>query len=430
MNKEINMHIPGYYEFCNRVKIISGHSSLDKIPSMLTELKSVKPIIITDKGVKGAGLIDPVIKALGSRYKAGAIYDNVPADSDVTAVKEVAQLYRKNKCDSIIAVGGGSVLDTAKGVNILVSEYSDNLMDFTGFGALKRKLKPLIAVPTTSGTGSEMTLVAVIADHSRNVKMLFPSLFLLPDAAVLDPRMTKTLPAFLTAPTAMDAMTHAVEGYTCLAKNPLSDTTAITAIRLISENILRAVKSPGDLKARLALANGSALAGMSFSNSMVGMVHALGHSVGAICHVPHGTCMSILLPYGLEYNLHKTGHLTAELLFPLAGEKIYNETPREERPRRTIEYIRSLNAELRKETKGGHYTCFKEIVDRNGGIVVPKDILPEIARLSLNDGAIVYNPEELNYDDVLMVLEHAWEGKPLNLKKIKRGKVTSKIRVR
>lgn len=367
-------------------------------------------------------------KALGEKFKAGAIYDNVPADSDVKAVKEIASLYRETNCDSIIAVGGGSVLDTAKGVNILVSENSDNLMNFTGFGALKRKLKPLIAVPTTSGTGSEMTLVAVIADHDKDVKMLFPSLFLLPEMAVLDSRITKTLPPFLTAPTAIDALTHACEGYTCLSKNPLSDVTAITAIRLISENIITAVKNPGDLNARLALANGSALAGMSFSNSMVGMVHAIGHSIGAICHVPHGTCMSILLPYGLEYNLHKTGHLTAELLFPLAGEKVYNETPVIERPGKAIEFIRNLNRELRIATGEKHSTCLKEVLDRNGKMMIPKNILPEIAKLSLNDGANVYNPEELNYKDALMVLENAWEGVPLDLKKVKKGKITSKIK--
>ncbi len=422
------MQIPGYYEFCNRVKIVSGHNSLDQLPLMLTQIKSKKPVIITDKGVMGAGLIEYVNKALGDKYKAGAIYDEVPADSDVKAVKEVALLYRKTNCDSIIAVGGGSVLDTAKGVNILVSENSDNLMDFTGFGALKRKLKPMIAVPTTSGTGSEMTLVAVIADHDKDVKMLFPSLFLLPDMAVLDSRMTKTLPPFLTAPTAIDALTHACEGYTCLSKNPLSDVTAITAIRLISENVITAVKNPGDLNARLALANGSALAGMCFSNSMVGMVHAIGHSIGAICHVPHGTCMSILLPYGLEYNLHKTGHLTAELLFPLAGEKVYNETPLIERPGKAIEFIRNLNSELRIATGEKHSTCLKEVLDRDGKMMIPKNILPEIAKLSLNDGANVYNPEELNYKDALMVLENAWEGIPLDLKKVKKGKITSKIK--
>jgi alcohol dehydrogenase len=423
------MDIPGYYEFCNRVRVVSGHKALDNLPEMLNSLKSSRPMIITDKGVMGAGLIEPVKKSLGTKVKAGAYYDNVPPDSDVKTVLEIAKLYKSSKCDSIIAVGGGSVLDTAKGVNILVSENSENLMDFAGSGALKRPLKPVIAVPTTSGTGSEMTLVAVIADHSRDVKMLFPSLFLLPDMAILDSRMTKTLPAFLTAPTAMDAMTHAVEAYTCLAKNPLSDVTAIMAIQLISRNVITAVKKPGDLNARLALANGSALAGMSFSNSMVGMVHAIGHSIGAVSHVAHGTCMSILLPYGLEYNLHKTGHLTAELLFPLAGDEIYSRTPAEERPLKTIAYLRDLNRELQVATDGRHYTCLKEIVDRDGNMMVPKTKLPEIAKLSLNDGAIVQSPEELDYNEILMVLEHAWEGTPLDRKKIKMGKKTSRLKV-
>ncbi len=411
------MHIPGYYEFCNRVKVVSGHLALDKLQEMLKSLKSSKPLIITDKGVMGAGLIEPVRKALGSLTNGAIFYENVPVDSDVKTVLEIAGLYRSSSCDSIIAVGGGSVLDTAKGVNILVSENSENLMDFSGSGALKRPLKPLIAVPTTSGTGSEMTLVAVIADPSRNVKMLFPSLFLLPNMAILDSRMTKTLPPFLTAPTAMDAMTHAFEAYTCMSKNPLSDVTALSAIKLISENILTSIANPGDLKARLALANGSALAGMSFSNSAVGMVHAIGHSIGAICHAAHGTCMSILLPYGLEYNLHKTGHLTGELLFPLAGDEVYRNTPVAERPLKTIVYLRDLNRKLRKETGDKHYTCLKEIVDRDGNMMVPREKLPEIARLSLNDGAIVYNPEDLNYNDILRILEHAWEGTSLNHKK-------------
>ncbi len=423
------MQIPGYYEFCNNVRTVSDHKALEKIPEMLVSVGCSKPMIITDKGVMGAGLIVPVEKALGSKIKAAGIYDDVPPDSDVKTVKDIAAKYRSLKCDSIIAVGGGSVLDTAKGVNILVSENSENLMDFVGFGALKRKLKPLIAIPTTSGTGSEMTLVAVIADHEKDVKMLFPSLFLLPDFAVLDSRMTKTLPDFFTAATGMDAMTHACEAYTCLAKNPLSDTTALSAIRLVSENIIKAVKKPGDMNARLALANASALAGMSFSNSMVGMIHAIGHSIGAICHVPHGVCMSILLPYGLEYNLHKTAHLTAELLFPLKGEDVYNSTDPRDRPAAAIEAIRELNRDLRKATGGKHATCLKEVLNRDGLNMVQIEAFPDIARLALNDGAMAYNPEDLDYNDMIMVLERAWEGVPLDLKKIKKGKVTSRIKI-
>ncbi|PKL39819.1 MAG: alcohol dehydrogenase [Spirochaetae bacterium HGW-Spirochaetae-1] len=424
------MDLPVYYEFCNRVKTISGHKALEKIPEILSRLSAARPMIITDKGVSQAGLIKLVEKAVkvkGSKVTIGAVNDEVPPDSDLTVVNKLAGIYHKNKCDSIIVVGGGSAIDTAKGVNILVSYDDDNLMKYSGAGAINKKLKPLIAVPTTSGTGSEVTVVAVIADHVKNLKMLFVSYYLLPDVAILDSRMTKTLPPFLTAPTGMDALTHACEAYTCLGKNPISDTTALIAIRDISRNILGVVKKPNDLNGRLALANGANLAGMAFSNSMVGMVHTLGHSVGAVCHVPHGMCMSILLPYGLEYNLHKSGKYTGHLLWALAGDEVYAATSEKDRPLKAIEYIRGLNQSLYDATGGRHARCLKEITDRSGNQVVPKDMLSAIAKTAMGDGSIVYNPEELTYDDAMMVLEAAWEGTPLDLKKVKKSPGKMKV---
>jgi len=419
------MLLPSYYEFCVRVKTISGHRALEKIPGALEKLGATRPMIITDKGVAGAGLVKLVssaMKSKGSNIKTGAVYDDVPADSDLKVIKIVTDLYRKKKCDSIIAVGGGSVMDTAKGVNILASMGGDDIMDYAGSNAVKEKLKPLIAIPTTSGTGSEVTLVAVIADHENNVKIPFTSYFLLPDVAVLDSRMTRTLPPVITAFTGMDAMTHACEAYNCLGKNPLSDTTALSAIRLISRNLLRVVKKPGDLEGRLALANGAILAGMAFSNSMVGLVHNLGHATGGVCGVPHGICMSILLPYGLEYNLHRTGNFTGELLFALAGEEVYAATPKKERAEAAIAYIRQMNQDLHDATGGGHARFFNEVKNRDGDLMVPKDKLPDIARTAMGDGAKIYNPEEISYRDGLMVLEHAWEGIPLNLKKVRKGR--------
>jgi alcohol dehydrogenase len=426
------MQLPGYYEFCCRVKTISGHDALEKIPEALIKLNAKKPMIITDKGVAGAGLVKLVetamkVKSRSSKIKIAATYDDVPPDSGVKMVESVAKIYRAKKCDSIIAIGGGSVLDTAKAVNILVSLGGDKLMKYAGAGGVKKKLKPLVAIPTTSGTGSEMTLVAVIADHERNVKLPFTSYFLLPDIAILDSRMTKTLPDFLTAPTTMDAMTHACEAYTCMAKNPLSDTAALSAIELISNNLLNVVKNPNDMEGRLALANASALAGIAFSNAMVGMVHTLGHATGGACHVPHGTCMSLLLPYGLEYNLHKSGHLTADLLLPLAGEEVYNATPKKDRALMAIKYIRGLNQDLYDATDGRHARSFNEVYDRDGNMMVPLDKLEDIARTATGDGSQFYNPEEIDYNDCLMVLNHAWEGKPLDLKKVKKGSKGMKL---
>ncbi len=415
------MYLPGYYEFFCPVKVVAGHGVLEKIPDLLAGLHAEKPMILTDKGVTAAGLIDIVTGAISDGIEIGAMEDDVPPDSDLHVVNSLAKVYREKGCDSIIAVGGGSVMDTAKGINIVVSEDADDLMEFSGAGALKRRLKPLIALPTTAGTGSEVTLVAVIADHEKNRKMPFASYFLLPDVALLDPRLTLTLPPFLTALTGMDALSHAVDACLCLSKNPLSDAHALEAISLVFRNLLNVVKNPDDVDGRLALATAATLAGISFSNAMVGVVHALGHSVGSVCHVPHGTCMAIFLPYGLEYNLHKAAEPLAELLFPIAGDKVYAQTPRERRAETVIEYIRKLNQDLHDATDGRHPRFLKEVVGRDGARMVPRDKLPEIAKTSLGDGTLFYNPEDLDYDDCLMMLDAAWEGVELDRSKIKKG---------
>jgi alcohol dehydrogenase len=415
------LNIPGYYEYCCRVNVVAGHDALEKIPGILAGVNASRPMIVTDPGVAGAGLIDLVTSALGNQVQIGGVDAEVPPDSSLEAVRRIAAAYRQNDCDALIAVGGGSVLDTAKGVNIMVSEETGDLMAFSGAGALKHRLKPLIAIPTTAGTGSETTLVAVIKDHERHQKMLFTSYFLLPDAAILDSRMTLTLPPAITAATAMDALTHAMEAYTCLAKNPLSDASAISAIELIARHLMPVMKQPDDRDGRLALALAATLAGMAFSNAMVGMVHTIGHAIGAVCGVPHGTCMAILLPYGLEYNLHRNGHLTSELLLPLEGADVYARTPQEKRALRVIVRVRELNQSLNDITHGRHARFLGEIIDRDGNPAVPKDRLPDIVATAKNDGSLLYNPEELDDEDYRMVLEHAWDGTPLDRNRVKKG---------
>ncbi|MCG8643453.1 MAG: iron-containing alcohol dehydrogenase [Desulfobacterales bacterium] len=415
------MYIPEYYEFCCRVNIVAGHDALEEIPGRLSAMGASCPMILTDQGVKAAGLVDTVINAVRDQLSIKRIEDDVPPDSDLGVVNRLAAVYNENECDAIIAVGGGSVLDTAKGINILVSEKADDLMQFTGAGVLKRKLKPLVAVPTTAGTGSEVTMAAVIADHEKNRKMVFGSYFLLPDVAVIDSRMTRTLPPHITAATAMDAMAHAVEACVMLAKNPLSDTHAKQAIQMIKDHLLNVIANPNDTDGRLALATAAAMAGISFSNSLVGMVHALGHSFGSVCRVPHGNCMAILLPYGLEYNLHKVEDRIADLLFSLAGPETYAKTPENERALKTIESIRDFNRELCRVTHGMHAVCFKDLKDRNHNPLVPRERLPEVATTALGDGMVFYNPEDVDYDDWLMVAEAAWQGTPLDRSEIKKG---------
>ena len=415
------MDMPAYFEYGCGVRIVAGHDVLESIPDMLETFGAHRPLIVTDKGVSGAGLVDVLTSALGGGVAVGGIEDDVPTDSSIETVRGIAAAYRRHDCDALIAIGGGSVLDTAKGVNILVSENSEDLLAFCGSGTVKRPLRPLLAVPTTSGTGSETTLAAVIKDETRHRKMTFGSPFLMPDAAVLDSRMTLTLPSAITAATAMDALTHAIEAYTCLAKNPLSDVGALTAVKLISHHLPRVMTTPEDPEGRLALAVAATIAGMAFGNSLVGMVHTIGHALGAVCGVPHGNCMAMLLPYGLEYNRHKNGHLTAEILSALADGETFARTPRDQRAPTVIRMIRDLNESLHQACDGRHPRCLKEVRNARGEAAVPMEALPRIARAALDDGMILFNPEDLDYDDFLMVLEHAWDGRPLDRSRVRRS---------
>jgi alcohol dehydrogenase len=316
-----------YYEFFCPVKLIVGNRALDNIPFELGALGASRPMIVTDRGVAGAGLVDRLRDVLSiGGLQVAAIFDEVPPDSSVVAVRAIARRYREAACDSLIALGGGSPIDTAKAANILASEDTDDLIGFSGVGNLPRPLKPLVVIPTTAGTGSEVTYVSVIRDEARGVKVAFASPFLMPDAAVLDPRMTLSLPPQITAATAMDALTHAIEAYTCLAKNPMSDAYAFAAVRAIATHLLPVLDRPGDEDGRLELAQAAAMAGIAFSNSMVGLVHALGHATGALCHIHHGTCMSVLLPAVLDYNM--------DARRAAIGERRHGPRPRRRRARR------------------------------------------------------------------------------------------------
>lgn len=388
-----------FYEFFCPVKIIAGHKALEHIPFELSMLQSTRPMVITDKGVIGAGLLAHVEKAFGgSGIAIAAVFDDVPPDSSLNTVRMAADLYRRHQCDGIIAVGGGSVIDTSKAVNMLVSEGGDDLKKFAGAHHLKRPLRPLFVVPTTAGTGSEVTMVAVISDEG--VKIPFTSYFLMPNAAILDSRMTLTLPPSITAMTAMDAMTHAIEAYTCMAANPISDAFASGAIRKISENLLTVMDNPGDAAARLELAQASTMAGIAFSNSMVGMVHALGHSLGALCHLPHGLCMNLFLPYVLEYNLSANGNKIGDLLLPLAGADVYAQTAAAERASRAIATLRTLRDELFARCK------LPRTLQETGKVEAHQ--LSTIAEMAINDGAIIFNPKEADHEELMAVLKAAW----------------------
>ncbi|ENX00239.1 MULTISPECIES: iron-containing alcohol dehydrogenase [Acinetobacter] len=390
-----------YYEFFCPVKVIAGHAALEHIPFELSTLGAKRPLIITDKGVRANNLLVPIEAAFESTdAEIAAIFDDVPPDSSLGTVRRAAQLYRDNNCDAIIAIGGGSVIDTSKATNILVSEGGDDLLKYSGAHNLPKPLKPFFVIPTTSGTGSEVTMVAVVSDTEKNLKMPFASYYLMPHAAILDPRMTQTLPPHLTAMTAMDAMTHAVEAYTCMAANPISDAYATAAVKKVSENLFKVLDNPSDAQGRLELAQASTMAGIAFSNSMVGLVHSLGHALGAVAHLPHGLCMNLFLPYVLEYNKEVNGGKIAELLLPLAGPDIYAQTPGHLRANKAIATIQAMRDRIYSLTK------LPRTLSETGKVSEAQ--LDEVAEKALNDGSIIYNPKEATLEDLKTILKKAW----------------------
>jgi len=387
-----------FFEFFCPVKIISGHKALANLPYEMTLLGVSKALVITDPGVVNAGLLKPVQATMkGSDCKIAAIYDKTPPDSSSYVCNEVAQMFLKKKCDCFIALGGGSCIDTAKGANIVISEGTDDLMKFQGMDRLTAHQKPLIVIPTTAGTGSEATLVAVIKDVDRNTKMPFVSDELYPALAIIDPKMTMSMPPKITAATGMDALTHAVEAYYSLQKNPISDCFATSAIKLIFGNLLTAAKNGADEQARLAMANASLMAGIAFSNAMVGVVHALAHAAGGICKVPHGLANAILLPYGMEYNLKSSAAALGELA-PAMGVKDLKGNAKK-RAEAAIQAVFDLRQKL-------HDATGMPLTLSEAG-VTQKD-LEKIAHGAVNDGSCTYNPEELEYKDAFKILKKAY----------------------
>jgi len=393
--------LPDYYEFCNPPKLLSGNFALENIPEALEDLKAKKPLLLCDQMLAKIGTMQTVIDALVSGgITPGGSFTEIPADSSSLVVNQIAALYRSLNCDSLIAVGGGSVLDTAKGVKMLISQNIDNIMDAMGCEIIDCGERiPFIAIPTTGGTGSEATLVAVILDPVKNAKMEFISYHLLPDVAVLDPRMTLTLPPRITAATGMDALCHAVESYTCLQKNPISDAFAAGALEMIRENLRTAVNDGKNAKARLAMANAAFMAGTAFSNSMVGVIHAIGHALGGVCHVPHGEAMTILMPYCMEYNFDVLEDLYGELLLYIEGAEVYAVTPKAERGRKMISSIRRMNSEF-------HESCGLPVRLRE--TKARKEDFERVAKAALNDGAMIVNPKQVSQQDVLNILEKAF----------------------
>lgn len=290
------------FSFYLPTRIEFGEGVLANAAEEVKGLGGSKVLLVTDKGVMDNDLATPVIDSLKKANLKVTIFDDVKSNPrDVDCLK-AAELGKSEGVDVLVAVGGGSPMDTAKTVGALLTS-GGTVHDYVGAQLLKKPILPLVCIPTTAGTGSEVTFFAVITDIARKIKMSILDTRLCASVALVDPVITKTLPAKLTASTGMDALTHAIEAYTCKLASPITDATAIYAIKLISSSLRDAVNDGNDLQARTSMMLGSLIAGIAFGNSDVAGVHCMAEAIGGLYDTPHGVANSIFLPYVMEYNV-------------------------------------------------------------------------------------------------------------------------------
>lgn len=273
---------------------------MDELVGKLNELRLTSVLLVTDAGIRGLGLTKHLEELLAENNISCAVYDGTVANPTTDNVNEALRLYKENNCQALIGFGGGSSMDCAKAVGACIARPHTPLMKMKGILKVLRPLPPLFAVPTTAGTGSETTLAAVITDAKTRVKYPINDFPLIPKYAVLDPEVTRSLPPFITASTGLDALTHAVEAYIGRSTTKKTRKAALKAVGLIFDNLQNAYHDGNNMTARKNMLRASYYAGVAFTVSYVGYVHAVAHSLGGRYNIPHGLANAVLLPIVLR----------------------------------------------------------------------------------------------------------------------------------
>ena len=383
------------FEFNTVARIINGCGSALELANVCRRLGVARPLLVTDPGLMAIGLVQPVMATLAAADLEPVVFDQVREDPPEATVLAATELGRSRGVDGVIAVGGGSSMDVAKVVAVLLGG-DQPLTALYGVGQVTGKRLPLVLVPTTAGTGSEVTPVAVITTGDTT-KAGVSSPVLLPDVAVLDAALTLGLPPAVTAMTGVDAMVHAIEAYTSRhQKNPISDNLARQALHLLARNIRTAVLDGQNREARENMLLGACLAGQAFANAPVAAVHALAYPLGGHYHIPHGLSNSLVLPAVLEFNAPEASGLYAELAeivigAPVAGGADAKTSALIDAMRQLIDDV-SLPATL--QLAG---------VDEDKLEMLAEDAM-------LQQRLLVNNPRDVTYDDALAIYRAAYWG--------------------
>ncbi len=306
-------------------KLITGAGAIEQLAAELTRLDVDNPLIVTDAALLKSGTVELALAQLGER--SYEIFDRVLPDPEIAIVEDCMRVYREGGHDGLIGLGGGSAIDIAKSVAAYAG-YHGALEDLFGVDQVPRKGPPLIAIPTTAGTGSEVTNVAILSDKVAQLKKGIISDYLLPDVALVSPQMTLTCPRSVTAASGVDALVHAIESYLSLNASPITDALAIGAIKLITQALPKAYANPSHLQAREDMATASLMAGMAFGNAGVGAVHALAYPLGGRFNIAHGVSNALLLPYVMTWNKMACVERMQDIAEAMGGEDRSSERQR------------------------------------------------------------------------------------------------------
>jgi alcohol dehydrogenase class IV len=381
-----------FFSWVNRPRIMYSPGVRRELGYEMSQLGGSNVVIFTDEGLMKAGVAEMVAKEVrDSDLQLVGIFDKILQDARINNINEAAEFYRSKGADAMVAVGGGSVMDTAKAVNTLIGSGEEDfqpLAEQAGLWEGAQSLPPHIAFPTTAGTGCEVTNAMVVLDTIAQAKLQVTHPYCNSDLAMLDPELTVKLPAKLTASTGMDALTHAIEGVTSTAAQPISDALGLHAIRLIFKYLPIAVNDPENIDARGNMLIASTLAGMCFVNTMTGAVHATAHALGALYGIPHGSANAIMLPVVMDYNLEHSPERYM-MIADAMGMDVAGKEPLEAAKE-------AVDAVIRLKSEIGLTETLKDF-----NVPEEAEKLKPMVELAGADGQISYNPRYLEEEDIL-----------------------------
>ncbi|MBU1564687.1 MAG: iron-containing alcohol dehydrogenase [Proteobacteria bacterium] len=372
-------------------EFIFGAGAMQLVGRYLSNFGAKKVLIVSDKGVSDAGWTGKILNLLARENIVAAVFSTISANPRDIEVMAGADFYHQECCDVIVAIGGGSPMDCAKGIGI-VSTNQKNILEMEGIDNVTIPGPPLICIPTTSGTSADVSQFAIITDTKEKKKIAIISKTVVPDVALIDPLTTLTMSPYLTACTGVDALVHAVEAYVSTANSPLLDLHALEAVRLVCSNLPKVLAAPTDLDLRGKMTLASLQAGLAFSNASLGAVHAMAHSLGGLLDLPHGECNALLLDHVINYN------------FPDAAERYLKIGEAMGLDVRHLSINEAKNAIIYKIRQLKQKVGIKKTLGQQGASLTD---IPHLARKALKDPCMVTNPRVPNQRDIEVIYEEA-----------------------